>query len=95
MSTPKSFKKYNEHNPSYTNLDNDHEAFMLLISKLNKNLEKAEHDMFENLFLEKVKNQWILLSKIIDRLLLYIFMLLTSFVLGGIILQANIFYNMD
>ena len=96
MFTSKNFKKNYDQNPINLNDDNNHDAFKLLISKLNKNLDKVEHEKFEHEYLEKVKNQWILLSKIIDRLLLYIFLIATSLIFGGILLQApyaNFFNN--
>jgi hypothetical protein len=79
VSTPKSFQKLINENSSF-NL----EELIDLVSKLNKNLEKIQRSNFDQEFSEKIKNQWALLSKIIDRLLLYGFLLITTFILGNI-----------
>ena len=86
MSTPKSFQKLINENTSF-----NHDEFMILISKLSKNLEKAEHRRIDHELTEKVKNQWVLLSKIIDRILLYAFILSTTFILGNIYFILIIF----
>jgi hypothetical protein len=85
VSTPKSFQKLINENSSF-NL----EELIDLVSKLNKNLEKIQKSNFDQEFSEKIKNQWALLSKIIDRLLLYGFLLITTFILGNIYIYIQI-----
>ena len=83
----KSMKKISSNNGDDVTLI-DHEKLMRLISKLNKNLEKAEITFYKQEMNEKIKKQWTLLSKVADRLLLYIFIFLNIFILGSIINEA-------
>jgi hypothetical protein len=55
---------------------------------LKKNLENAEIKFNEQEHKEKIKKQWQLLSKIVDRILLYLFIFFSFLILGGIIYQA-------
>jgi nicotinic acetylcholine receptor len=73
---------------SISNLQLNHLKLIKLISKLNENFAKREIRLAEEEMNEKIKKQWILLSNVIDRLLLYVFLFVTFFVLGGIINQA-------
>ena len=59
-----------------------------LISILKRNLENAEIKLNEQEYKENIKKQWRLLSKIVDRLLLYIFVIFSFLLLGGIVYQA-------
>ena len=59
-----------------------------LISKLNKNLETSEMNLKQQEFKKNFKAQWTLLSKIIDRLLLIIFVFLTVVNLASMIIQV-------
>ena len=76
---------------SISNFQLNHLKLIKIISKLNENFNKREIRLAEEDMNEKVRKQWSLLSRVIDRLLLYLFMFLTFFVLGGIINQVSSF----
>ena len=81
-----SFADYDEENPFNSKIEL--KKLSILISNLNKNLEKTETKLMEEEMKDKFKKQWALLSKIADRLFLYIFLVSTIIILGGIINQV-------
>ena len=62
-----------------------------MMSKLNENFEKNEMRIKVKEIKDKIEKQWTLLSSIIDRLLLFIFIFLTFFILGSIVNQVSYF----
>ena len=84
----KAFTKENSDLFGYSTLNENQKLMFELISKLNKSLEKTEINYLQHEYQEKIKKQWMLLSKIIDRIFLTVFSLITLFTLSSILLQA-------
>ena len=59
-----------------------------LISLLNKRSDYTESKLIQQEFKNKIQKQWALLAKIFDRLLWYMFVVLTTITLGTIIIQT-------
>ena len=66
----------------------NNKKIMKLISKFDRHLDSTQKKLLHQEYKENIKKQWILLSKIVDRLFLYFFILMTFFILGGIINSA-------
>ena len=59
-----------------------------LLKTVNSNLEKAECRQLEKEYKEEIRNQWTQLSKVVDIVLAYVFIIGTAFLLLFIINQA-------
>ena len=75
-------------NQSIEEKNEHHKHLIELISKLNRNLTSTDDNLLKEEYKVKIKSQWMLLSKIIDRILLILFSIITVIVLGSILLQA-------
>ena len=68
--------------------NSDHRTLLKSIFSLNKNLEKAECMLNDQEIKDKIKKQWQMMAKVIDRVLMIVFVLFTIITLTGIIMQA-------
>jgi hypothetical protein len=68
-------------------LEENHKNVLRLMKRLNTNIERNELRLYDLEIRDIVKNEWRQLAIIIDRLMLVIFILLTSIVLASIYFQ--------
>ena len=72
------------------NANKDQRKILKQILKLNDFLQKTENKFKNQDNKNKIKQEWMILSKIIDRLLFFVFSILSSLILAVIIYQAQI-----
>jgi hypothetical protein len=69
------------------NHEENQQNFFRLMRRLNANIERNELRLYDLEIRELIKNEWRQLAMIIDRLMLYIFIVFTSIVLISIFYQ--------